>query len=320
MLFVSLCFAYRIPHSWGPVIGQSIHLEFSGKTCLGASGCTCFLAPYLLQACSPSVCFCWPASTYFGGYELVCVRVCLHSDVGDAIISGVIGWAIEDGGAVSKIRILLADDHAVVREGTKELLEREADLAVVAEASDGKEAVQLAIRERPDVVVMDFAMPQLNGIEATRQIKAIAPGIAVLVLTAYDSDQYIFGFLEAGAAGYLLKDVHVNEVINAIRAVHAGESVLHPTIARRVIDRFVLPNGKRTEEDALEDLTEREMEVLKLAATGRSNREIGTELTISVRTVQTHLNNVFNKMGVGSRTEAVIYALRKGWITLEDTF
>ena len=103
-----------------------------------------------------------------------------------------------------KIRILLADDHAVVRDGTKELLEREADLEVVAEASDGKEAVQLAIRDRPDVVVMDFAMPQLNGIEATRQIKAIAPGIAVLVLTAYDSEQYIYGFLEAGAAGYLL--------------------------------------------------------------------------------------------------------------------
>jgi NarL family two-component system response regulator LiaR len=220
---------------------------------------------------------------------------------------------------VHKINILLADDHAVVREGTKELLEREPDLAVVAEASDGKEAVQLAIRKRPDVVVMDFAMPQLNGIEATRQIKAIAPGIAVLVLTAYDSDQYIFGFLEAGAAGYLLKDVHVNEVIRAIRAVHAGESVLHPAVARRVIDRFVLPNGKRPKEDVLEELTDREMEVLRFAAKGMSNREIASELTISVRTVQTHLNNVFNKMGVGSRTEAVINALRKGWITLEDT-
>ncbi len=218
-----------------------------------------------------------------------------------------------------KIRILLADDHAVVREGTKELLEREADLEVVAEASDGKEAVQLAIRERPDVVVMDFAMPQLNGIEATRQIKAIAPGIAVLVLTAYDSDQYIFGFLEAGAAGYLLKDMHVDEVIKAIRAVYAGESALHPTVARRVIDRFVRPMEKRMQQDALDQLTERELEVLKLAAKGMSNREIAQELGISVRTVQTHLNNVFGKVDVGSRTEAVIHALRKGWITLEDT-
>jgi DNA-binding NarL/FixJ family response regulator len=207
----------------------------------------------------------------------------------------------------------------VVREGTKELLEREKDLEVVAEASDGRSAVQMAIRQRPDVVVMDFAMPELNGIEATRQIKAIAPGIAVLVLTAYDSDQYIFGFLEAGAAGYLLKDVHIDEVIKAIRAVHAGESVLHPAIARRVIDRFVLPGERRAEPDALDDLTQREMDVLKLAAKGMSNREIAKELVISVRTVQTHLNNVFNKVGVGSRTEAVIHALRKGWITLEDT-
>jgi DNA-binding NarL/FixJ family response regulator len=220
---------------------------------------------------------------------------------------------------VPKINILLADDHAVVRDGTKELLEREADLAVIAEASDGREAVQLAIRERPDVVVMDFSMPQLNGIEATRQIKAVAPGIAVLVLTAYDSDQYIIGFLEAGAAGYLLKDVHIDEVIKAIRAVHAGESVLHPAVARRVIDRFVLPPEKRTAPDAPDELTEREMEVLRLAAKGMSNRGIATELVISVRTVQTHLNNVFSKLGVGSRTEAVIHALRKGWITLEDT-
>jgi DNA-binding NarL/FixJ family response regulator len=192
-------------------------------------------------------------------------------------------------------------------------------LEVIAEASDGREAVQLAIRERPDVVVMDFSMPQLNGIQATRQIKAVAPGIAILVLTAYDSDQYIIGFLEAGAAGYLLKDVHIDEVIKAIRAVYAGESVLHPAVARRVIDRFVLPAEKRSVSDALDELTDREMDVLRLAAKGMSNREIAAELVISVRTVQTHLNNVFNKVGVGSRTEAVIHALRKGWITLEDT-
>ena len=218
-----------------------------------------------------------------------------------------------------RIRILLADDHAVVREGTKELLEREVDLAVVAEACDGREAVQLAIKERPDVVVMDFAMPHLNGIEATRQIKAIAPAIAVLVLTAYDSDQYIFGFLEAGAAGYLLKDVHVNQVISAIRAVHAGESVLHPTVARKVINRFVLPTEKREEAHSPDEVTERELEVLRVAAKGKSNREIGRELGISVRTVQTHLTNIFAKIGVGSRTEAVIHALRRGWITLKDT-
>jgi DNA-binding NarL/FixJ family response regulator len=224
-----------------------------------------------------------------------------------------------NGERLTKIRILLADDHAVVREGTKQLLDREADLEVVAEAGDGREAVQLAIKERPDVIVIDFAMPELNGIEATRQIKAIAPSIAMLVLTAYDSEQYIFGFLEAGAAGYLLKDVHVDELIKAIRAVHAGESVLHPTVARKVINRFVPVTGHRSEGKALDQLTERELEVLKLAAKGMSNREIATALSISVRTVQTHLANIFGKLQVGSRTEAVLHGLRKGWLTLQDT-
>ena len=218
------------------------------------------------------------------------------------------------------IRVLLADDHAVVRQGTRELLDRQQGIDVVAEASDGKEAVQLAIRERPDVVVMDFAMPKLNGIEATRQIKAVAPGIAILVLTAYDSEQYIFAFLEAGAAGYLLKDVRVDELVEAIKAVHAGESMLHPAIARKVISRFGQPEQKTTTVHiALDQLTDREVEVLKLAAKGMSNREISDELIISVRTVQTHLTNIFNKMGVGSRTEAVVHALRRGWISLEDT-
>jgi len=217
------------------------------------------------------------------------------------------------------IEVLLADDHAVVRQGTRELLEREDGIDVVGEASDGKEAVQKAIKERPDVVVMDFAMPKLNGIEATRQIKAVAPGVAILVLTAYDSDQYIFAFLEAGAAGYLLKDVQVDELVDAIRAVHAGESILHPAIARKVINRFAKPEESAAVHASLDQLTERELEVLRLAAKGMSNREIAQALTISVRTVQTHLTNVFNKMGVGSRTEAVVLALRKGLITLEDT-
>jgi len=219
---------------------------------------------------------------------------------------------------MDKIRILLADDHALVREGTKELLEREDDLEIVAEASDGKTAVQLATKRRPDVVIMDFAMPKLNGIEATRQIKAIDPSIAVLVLTAYDNEQYIFAFLEAGAAGYLLKDVHVDELIKAIRAVHVGESILHPAIARKVINRFAQSAEKYGKESALDQLTKRELEVLKLAAKGMSNHEIALQLSISVRTVQTHLSNIFGKMGVGSRIEAVIYGLRQGWFTLED--
>ena len=204
-----------------------------------------------------------------------------------------------------------------MREGTRTLLQREEDLEVVAEASDGKEAVQLAITMHPDVVVMDFAMPKLNGIEATRQIKAITPSVAVLVLTAYDSDQYIFAFLEAGAAGYLLKDVHVDEVVKAIRAVHAGESVLHPSVARKVIDRFAVAAEGHGEAPIPEQLSRRELEVLRLAARGMSNREIALKLSISVRTVQTHLSHVFSKIGVGSRTEAVVYGLKRGWITIQ---
>ena len=223
-------------------------------------------------------------------------------------------------GMVDTIRILLADDHAVVRQGTRELLEQQTDLEVVAEACDGKEAVQLALKNHPDVVIMDLAMPQLNGIEATRQIKAVAPGIAVLVLTAHDSDQYVFAFLEAGAAGYLLKDVSVDELVKAIRAVHGGESVLHPAITRKVINRFAHTESRHHTGDALDQLTERELEVLRMAARGLSNRDIARELSISIRTVQTHLSNVFNKMGVGSRTEAVMHGLKTGLITLDDAF
>jgi NarL family two-component system response regulator LiaR len=220
---------------------------------------------------------------------------------------------------MSKIRVLLADDHVLVRQGTRELLEREEDMEVVAEAGDGEEAVHLATIHRPDIAIMDISMPKLNGIEATKQIKALHPATAVLVLTAYDDDQYVFALLEAGAAGYLLKDVQASELVRAVRSVHQGESVLHPAIARKVINRFAQPTDKHTEEDVFEQLTEREMEVLRLAAKGMTNQEIAGDLVISVRTVQVHLSNVFSKMGVGSRTEAVLFALRKGWITLEDT-
>ncbi len=163
-------------------------------------------------------------------------------------------------------------------------------------------------------------MPKLNGIEATRQIKAANPTTSVLVLTAYDDDQYVFAFLEAGAAGYLLKDISTSDLIRAIRAVHAGESVLHPAVTRKVIDYFARQPGEERGEtsDPLERLTDREMEVLRLAGKGMTNREIASDLSISIRTVQVHLSNVFGKLGVGSRTEAVLYALRMGWLTLED--
>jgi NarL family two-component system response regulator LiaR len=219
---------------------------------------------------------------------------------------------------MEKIRVLLAEDHVVVREGTRELIRREQDMEVVGEAGDGEEAVQLATKLRPDVVVMDIAMPKVNGIEATRRIKELYPATAVLILTAYDNEQYIFALLEAGAAGYLLKNVRRSELIDAVRAVYAGESVLHPVVTRKVLKRFTGAKGGPGEERGRDILSEREMEVLGLASKGISNKDIAKELVVSARTVQAHLGNIFNKLGVGSRTEAVLYALRKGWVSLEE--
>ncbi|MBS3784710.1 MAG: response regulator transcription factor [Anaerolineae bacterium] len=218
---------------------------------------------------------------------------------------------------MSKIKIMLAEDHVLVREGTKEMLDREEDIDVVAEAGDGEEAVRLATGQDLDIVIMDIALPKLNGIEATKQIKEISPGTAILVLTAYDDDEYVFALLEAGAAGYLLKDVSTDELVEAIRAVQAGESMLHPAIARKVVNRFSR-HVEEEEETPLEELTEREIEVLQLAGKGITNREIADSLSISHRTVQAHLSHIFSKLGVGSRTEAVVYALRKGLITFDD--
>ena len=217
-----------------------------------------------------------------------------------------------------KVKVILADDHVLVREGTRNLLEREPDIEVVGEASDGEEAIELVTKLHPHVVLMDIAMPKINGIEATRQIKTRCPATAVLILTAYDNDQYIVALLEAGAAGYLLKNVKGSDLVNAIRAVNAGESVLHPTIARKVFKRFTTPLEKPSETVPSQDLSERELEILRLAAKGMSNRDIANELFLSRRTVQAHLSNVFRRMGVGSRTEAVLYALTRGWLTFDD--
>ncbi len=223
---------------------------------------------------------------------------------------------------MEKIKVLLVEDHVLVREGIRELLSREDDLQVVAEAGDGEEAVQLAVEHRPDVVIMDIAMPKLNGLEATKRIKAVHPAAAVLVLTAYDDDQHIFAFLEAGAVGYVLKDISANDLIKTIRTVHAGESVLHPAIARKVTDyfarRLVKQDAEEREISAFDRLTRRETEILKLTAQGMTNREIADALTISLRTVQSHLSNIYSKLGVDSRMDAVLYALREGRLALED--
>jgi DNA-binding NarL/FixJ family response regulator len=219
---------------------------------------------------------------------------------------------------MEKIKVMLAEDHVVVREGTRELIQHEDDMEVVGEAGDGEEAVALASRTRPDVIIMDVNMPKVNGIEATRQIKSTMPTTAILVLTAYDNDQYVSALLEAGAAGYLLKNIKGRELIEAVRAVHAGESVLHPKIARKVLNRFAASGLKPEGEPPANVLSERELEVLKLAAKGLSNRDIAEQLFLSIRTVQAHLGNIFNKLDVGSRTEAILYGLKKGWFTVED--
>lgn len=219
---------------------------------------------------------------------------------------------------MNKIRIVIADDHAIVRQGTRSLLERENDIEVVGEAGDGEEAVKLIEHLKPDVAILDIAMPKLNGIEVTKQIKPKQPSTAVLILTAYDDDVYVFKLLEAGAAGYLLKDVNSREVVDAVRAVYAGESVLHPVIARKVVSRFRPSSSDAAKEKPSLELSEREMEVLKLAAKGMSNSDIADSLFINIRTVQGHLTSIFNKLSVGSRTEAIFQAVKRGWLSFEE--
>jgi DNA-binding NarL/FixJ family response regulator len=171
---------------------------------------------------------------------------------------------------------------------------------------------------KPDVAILDIAMPKLNGIEATKQIKQVQPYTIILILTAYDYEEYIFPILEAGAAGYLLKDMSGSELIDAIRIVHKGESVLHPTVARKVLEHFRDMDINYGQQRASDLLTEREVEVLKMAARGMSNKEIGNELSLSVHTIESHFGCIFNKLGVYSRIEAVMEALRRNWFTLAD--
>jgi DNA-binding NarL/FixJ family response regulator len=214
------------------------------------------------------------------------------------------------------ITILLVEDHKIVREGTRQLLEQSTDMLVAGEASDGLEAVQMAEDIRPNVIVMDVRLPRLNGIEATHIITRRFPEIKILILSAYDDDSYVFPLLEAGASGYLLKTSSGAELAAAIRLVFAGETALSPRISAKIVNRLGGRQAYRADKMA-EGLTEREMAVLRIAAHGYPNKLIASELGISSQTVQVHLRNIFGKLGVSNRSEAIAYAIQHGWITLE---
>ncbi|HKI54580.1 MAG TPA: response regulator transcription factor [Anaerolineales bacterium] len=210
----------------------------------------------------------------------------------------------------TKIRILLADDHHLVRAGVRQLLESANDLQVIAEAGDGEEAQTLIQKHRPDVAVLDIQMPKASGIEVTRWIRSHMPEVGVLILTAYDDDPYVMAVLQAGANGYVLKTGQSEELIQAVRDVHEGKSALDPSITKKL-----MTNIFKTADRAVEPLTDRELDVLRLAAKGFTNKAIGVQLGISDRTVQGHLAHIFAKLQANSRTEAVMRAVSLGWIS-----
>lgn len=221
-----------------------------------------------------------------------------------------------------RIRVLLCDDHAVVREGTRRLLEEEPDMEVVGEASDGLEAIEMVRKLLPHVVAMDVSMPKMNGIDATRKIKELFPSVQVLALTAYDDFAYVTSLLDCGASGYLLKNARSEEILTAIRATALGDSVLDAKVAKEVFSRLARRVGGDTagqpSSPSADNLTAKEKSVLRFAASGRSNKEIANAMGLSPRTIQTHLASVFSKMGVSSRTEAVIKGLRCGILRQAD--
>jgi DNA-binding NarL/FixJ family response regulator len=213
------------------------------------------------------------------------------------------------------IRILLADDHVVMRSGLRLLLERQPDLEVVAEAADGREAVDMSAAQKPDVVVMDIAMPRLNGVEATRQIVARHPATSVVILSMHSDESYVLRSLKAGAKAYLLKDSAESDLISAISAVTGGKSFFSPGVRKILKEDYVFQLAKLGAEDSYELLTPREREVLQLAAEGKSNKEIAAIFNLSLYTVETHRTHVLQKLNIHSVPELVLYAVRKGIIS-----
>lgn len=215
---------------------------------------------------------------------------------------------------MDQIKVLLVDDHNVVRQGLKLFLATQPDINVVAEADNGAAAVQAVAQHEPDVVLMDLLMPQLDGISATQQIKSRYPDVEVIALTSFVEDSQVAAVIKAGAIGYLLKDVQPTELATAIRAAQRGEVHLHPQAARRLMQAI----GPKEQPAVAEPLTEREVEVLKALARGESNKQIADTLIVSEKTVKAHVSNILGKLNLQSRTQAVLYALRHGMVSLED--
>lgn len=213
-----------------------------------------------------------------------------------------------------KTKILIVDDHAIVREGVRMILAQESDLEVVGEAGDGQQALELTERIRPDVVIMDISMPGMGGIEATQTVRAKHPEVQVLVLTMHEDESYVFQLLRAGAAGYVLKRAAAQDLVQAVRAAAKGEAFLYPSVARKVVEDYLRRVETGEERERYDGLTTREKEILTLIAQGLSNQQIAEKLFISIKTVQTHRAHILEKLALHDRTELVRYAIRKGLI------
>ncbi len=218
---------------------------------------------------------------------------------------------------MSKMRVLIADDHVIVREGLRALLEAQPDIKVVGEAADGEEAVKKTREVQPDIVLMDITMPGMNGLEATRQIRQHSPDVKILALTMHEGNEYFFKILDAGASGYFIKGGSSSELISALRAVWGGDVFLYPTMAKKLLSDYLRRVRTGQDKESYDGLTNREREILKLIAEGHTNQEIAELLVLSTATVQTHRAHIMAKLGLHSRTELIKYAIRRGFITLD---
>lgn len=219
---------------------------------------------------------------------------------------------------MNEVSVLIVDDHTMVRQGLQTFLSLHEEIDVVGEAANGLEAIEQVRQHHPDVVLMDLVMPEMDGIEATRRIRELGPDTQVLALTSFIEDDKVFAAIEAGALGYLLKDVSPDDLVEAIKAAHRGEAQLHPEVTKKLMSQVAAkakqsdPAPSKPDNSGSEDLTERELEVLRLIATGLSNREIAQALTIAEKTVKTHVSNILSKLHLAGRTQAAIYALQNG--------